>query len=181
MNTIKILVFAFLLSLVLSSCSKNLTPFSKRMYDDLELTEADLKRVQFYLSEDIVLQRKRGTSNSRIDDGQIQLKDGSEIERIVFKKGTPGVFLFSPKKDRFAISFEEKGDNFLIFGPNKRNGGEFNLRGKEWDKRYGQVSYKGKVYTTTSSSAFAGLLVDFTSERDRKYKSRSVGGRTIRK
>ena len=87
--------------------------------------------------------------------------------------------MFSPKANRFAISFEEGEDSFLMFGPNKKAGGKFVLLAKEWDRRVGKVTYKGKTYNTTSQSAMAALLVDVDKARKVSRKTKKVGGRKI--
>lgn len=169
-----------LFGLSLFSCSKSYTVFTQKMYDEFDWTEDELRAIQFYLTDDIVLRRGLSGSESKISEGKIRTIDGRKMEEVVFKKGTPGVLLFTPKTNRFAISFEEGEDKFLIFGPSKRSAsGKYLLRGKSWGKKYGEVTYNGKVYKTTSESAFAGLAVDLKRARKVSYKSKTVGGRKI--
>ena len=49
---------AFLLT-GLVACSPQLTPFSQDLYDRYRWTDEELKNIQFYLSDDIVLLQKR--------------------------------------------------------------------------------------------------------------------------
>ncbi len=164
-----------------SSCSPSLTPFTKDLYESNNWSENDLSKIQFYLSKDIVLHRDRGSDRSSISDGKIRIVDGREVEEIVFKKGTPGVFLFSPNRDNFAISFESGNgkEKFLIFGPNEKLSGRYVLLAKDWKRRNGKVSYNDKVYRTSSESAFATLMVDLKAARKVHYRSKTVGGRKI--
>ncbi len=170
--------FAVILMVGLSSCSPKLSPFTQRMYDDFGWSDDDLKRIQFYLSEEIVLVRDKGADDSRIDDGKIRVEDTRKVEKIVFKKGTPGVLLETPRNNRFAISFDET-DNYLIFGPSKKNGGRYTLRAKDWDKRSGVISYNGTTYRTSSSSAYSALMVDIKKARKTDFRSKNVKGRRI--
>jgi hypothetical protein len=163
-----------------SSCSKSLTPFSQRLYDRYDWTENELSKIQFYLSDDIVLHRVLGSKESKITEGKIRIIDGVEVEEIIFKKGTPGVFVFSPKANRFGISFEEDDDSFLMFGPNPKQGGKYVLLAKEWQKERGKVTYKGKVYETARYSSFATLMVDLKKAEKNRYKSKTVSGRKIK-
>lgn len=165
--------------LLLSSCSHKLTPFTERLQDDFAFEEEDLKRIQFYLSDDIVLDRNIGVEESRITDGKIKVIDGREVEEIIFKKGTPGVLLFSPKSNRLAISFEEDSDKFLMFGPNPKVGGRYVLLAKDWNRRVGKVSYDGRTYRTNADSALASLLVDLDAYTDVDYNSQKVKGRKV--
>lgn len=164
----------------LASCSPKLTPFTQDLYDQNRWSEQELKKIQFYLSEDIILRRQYKEGESTIAGGKIRMVDGREVEEIIFRKGTPGVLLFTPRTNRFAISFESNGeDRYLMFGPNPKAGDRYVLLAKDWDRRTGRVSYDDKVYTTTSSSAFSHLLVDLRRINKLEVERRTAGGRTI--
>ena len=176
-SILKISIVAFVA--LLSCCSPALNYYTKSMHEDYRLSETELKNVQFYLSHDIVLYRELGTHDSKIAEGKIKIVNGRKIEEIIFPKETPGVLVFSPKQNRFAISFEEGTDNYLMFGPNKKAGGRFVLLAKEWDRRIGKVTYKGKTYKTDSDSAMSALLVDVDKARRISKKTSKVKGRKI--
>ena len=169
-----------MVGLSLGSCSAKLTPFSQRLYEEYNWTDAELKRIQFYLSENVTLWRDAGSEESSITNGKIRIKDGRKIEEIKFKKGTPGVMVFSPKDNRFAISFDEGDDQFLMFGPNPNANNRYVLLGKKWDKRQGQITYDGKTYFTATENAFATLMVDIKEANQLKIKSKTVNGRKVR-
>ncbi len=179
-------LFALLLSLTfLASCSPKLTPFTQELYRENGWTKSDLQQIQFYTSNDIVLRREASKGTSKIESGEIKIVDGKRVEQIIIKKGTPGVFLFSPKEDRFAVSFESRRsgeDPYLIFGPSRKARGRYVLRAKDWDDRGrgGKVSYGGRTYYTPTESAYAALLVDLKRIRNTKVKSRTADGRTVR-
>jgi hypothetical protein len=178
-TTLKILCILSLFSFV--ACSPSLTPFTERIHNELDFSEDDLQKIQFYLSEDIVLTRNLGGEESRITDGKIKVVNGREVEEIVFEKGTPGILLFTPKRERLAISFEVGGnDKYLMFGPNERAGGRYVLLAKEWRKSRGKVSYNGKTYETGSSSAYSSLMVDIDKYRKVSYQSSKAKGRKVR-
>lgn len=178
-TNIKFFALFILGTILLSSCTKRLTPFSDRLQNEFDLSEEDLKRVQFYLSDDIVLRRNVGIEEAGISNGKIKVIDGREVEEIVFDEGTPGILLFSPKTNRLAISFEEGSDKFLIFGPSPKVQGRYVLLAKDWNRRGGKVSYNGKVYTTGAESALASLLVDLDAKRRTKYETTVVSGRKV--
>jgi len=180
MNNFRNFLFLSTILLMLSACNKKLFYFTQEMQSNNEWSEQQLKRIQFYLSEDIVLVRSRRGGSSNIEDGKIRIKDKSKVEQIKFKKGTPGTVLFSPKKDRIAISFESGNDKYLMFGPNKKAKGRYVLLAKDWDRNIGKISYDGKVYETTSESAYAALLVQMDGSGEVSYKSRNATGRKVR-
>jgi len=166
--------------LFVSACSPRLTPFTQDLYNDFDWSNRELKRIQFYLSEDIVLRREASRGTSRIEDGEIKIVNGERIEEIVFERGTPGIFVDGPDRNRFAISFEPGKDKFLVFGPSQRYNGRYTLKAKDWNRNRGIVTYNGKRYRTSSQSAYASLLVDLRAIKDTKVKKRKAEGQTVK-
>ncbi len=172
---------SLILGLVILSvgCGPTYRPFTAQMQDKFGWTEDDLKHVQFYLSNDIVLRRNLSKGESVIDDGKIVIERGTRIEEIIIPEGTPGVLQFMPKSNRMAISFERGGEKFLMFGPNPKFDGRYMLLGSTWDRKMGEVTYQGKKYHTSSRSALASLLVDINSVHKVTVSRRKASGRRI--
>lgn len=173
------LIFTFCL-FILSSCSKSLTPFSQRLYEEYNWSDTELKKIQFYLSDDIVLRRSVGSNETAISNGKIRIVDGKKVEEVIFRKGTPGVYVFSPRDNRFGISFESDDDGYLMFGPNPKQSERYVLLAKEWDRSKGKVTYKNNTYNTSSRSAYTTLMVDLNKANKTKYQSTTVGGRKVK-
>ena len=166
--------------LAFSGCARY-TPFTQQLFAEYRWTEPELKRIQFFLSSDIVLRRELGSSNVSISSGTIRIKDGRRVEEIVIRQGTPGVFMFSPKEDRFAIGFEDgKNNRYLMFGPNPRQGTRYALLGAEWDRQGGSVTYDGQQYQVDAQGALSHLLVNLKRARRLDVSSRVAGGRKVR-
>lgn len=164
---------------LMTSCSPTLSSFTRKMYQDFRWSDSELKNIQFYLSDDIVLTRDAGSTRSQLSNGSIIIKNGQRMEQVVFRKGTPGVYVFSPGKDRFAISFEDSNNKYLIFGPSKKRSGRFTLLAKEWNRNSGKITYDDRVWTTSYESAYATLLVDLKRADKVKYKSKTAKGRKV--
>lgn len=179
MQYFRILLMTIISVMVISSCSPQLYPFTDNIYEEFDSSSEALSKVQFYLSGDIVLYRDFGGKSASVENGTIKIVDGRKIEEVIFKKGTPGVFVFSPKRERMAISFEAEDDKFLMFGPNEKAGGRFVLLAKEWKKKRGKVTYAGQTWNTTSESAYSNLLVDLDKARKTRYKKTTVKGRKV--
>ena len=160
-------------------CSPGLKPFTVSMQDEYRWSEEDLKHIQFYLSDDIILRRDLVRGESAIEGGKISIREGRRVEEIIIESGTPGVLIFMPKANRLAISFERDNDRFLIFGPRSEGNGKYVLMASDWDRWDGEVSYDGKLYRTPSKSAIATLLVDLELMRKTEVKRRKAKGRTI--
>lgn len=172
-------LFGILVMLLGSACSPSLSPFTQRLVDQNRWTESDLQKIQFYLSKDITLYRDYTRGGSRIESGEIKMIKGRKVEKIVIKKGTPGVALFQPK-GKLAVSFEDnQDDRFLIFGPNPKRGNNYVLLATDWKNRQGKVKYEDQVFYTNAESALATLMVDLKKSKKVSVKSRSAKGRTI--
>ncbi len=177
-NTIwSLLALGFILSM--TSCSSKLTPLTKGMVSELDWSEKDLKKIQFYLSKDVVLWRDLGTEESRIRDGRVKIVDGRKVEEVIFKKNTPGLVIFSPKGQNIAVSFDSSDEKYLMFGPSKKVNGRYVLLAKDWQKNRGKVRYNGKIYNTSSESAYANLLLDIKLAKSTEYRKQEASGRRI--
>lgn len=179
-SSTKLLIVFVFLSFALSSCSDRLTPFTKELYQSQNWTDKDLTRIQFYLSEDLVLFRdfvERG--GSRISGGEIKVRNGRKVEEITIRARTPGVFIQRPNSDHFAVSFEDGEDaRYLMFGPNPKRGGTYQLLASEWNRRSGKVTYAGEKFRT-QSDAIPSLLVDVDYKNTRKVSRKTASGRRV--
>jgi hypothetical protein len=174
------MIFLGVILFTASSCSSRLTPFTDTMLQSGSWKVDDMKKVQFYISSDIVLRRQLENSSARIESGKIKIIDGRRYEEIVIRRGTPGVYVFSPDNERLAISFEK--DKYLMFGPrvDRNSNGEFVLLASKWEKNRGIVKYGDKFYDTPANSAFAILEVDARRTGTSRKEVKVVQGRRIR-
>ena len=165
----------------LTSCNvTNYKFITQDLIDQYQWSESDLKKIQFYTSEDIILKRQRSGNMSQITDGEITVIDGQKLEEVVIKKGTAGVLLFQPKANRLAISFDAKDDSkFLMFGPNPKANDRYMLLASEWDRQRGKVTYGDKKYWINANQLLASLLIDIKKINKVDITSDNPTGRTI--
>ena len=173
------LIVLVIVSTSLGSCSKNLRYYTAGMQNEFKWSDRELATIQFYLSQDIILYKSLESEETEISKGKIRVTDGGRVEEVVIEKGTPGVFVHSPKTNRLAISFEDDDSKFLMFGPNKKAKGRFVLLAKDWERNYGKISYGDEVYETSTSSAYAALMVDIEKAKNIRYSSRTAEGKRV--
>ena len=173
--------FALIFSGFLIGCSPSLSPFTERLKQEQGWQIEELSKIQFYLSEDVILRRQIAAGSSEIISGEIKIVDGRKIEEIFIKEGTPGILVEQPKKNRIGISFEDGfDDRYLMFGPNPKRGGRYVLLASDWDKRKGTITYDGrKYYISLQDGGSAILEVDLKKSTRTKVNSRTAGGRKI--
>ena len=150
------------------------------MVEQYNWSENELKQIQFYSSEDIVLRQVQRGNRTSIDGGEVNVQTGKDIREIVIKKGTQGVMLFQPSKNQIAVSFDAEDDSkFLIFGPNPKADGRYLLLASEWDKRKGKVTYGSTKYFVNANRLLSGLMVDIKRKDITKFNSKQAKGRKI--
>lgn len=162
----------------LSSC-KNLVPYTDTMKQQHNWSEAQVKQIQFYLSEDVVLSRELTQGSTEIVHGKIKKVNGKKIEEIIIRQGTPGVLTEMPKEKKMLVSFEISDDHFLSFGVNPNMSEKYVLLASEWENGSGKVHYNNQIFYTSPGSKFAYLLVDLRKIQKMKVKQRVAGGRKV--
>jgi len=175
----KLFALAAMLIFAFSSCSPKLLPFTQSMYDRYTWNENDIKKIQFYLSKEVVLRNASAQGQSTIVDGKIEDQRSKKIDQVVIPAKTPGVLVYLPKANRFGISFESKGGEYLMFGPNPKSGGKYVLLAKSWKNRQGKITYGEKMYTADLGASFAHLLVNIKKVNKVGIKQSVAGGRKV--
>ncbi|PIQ16036.1 MAG: hypothetical protein COW67_05135 [Flavobacteriales bacterium CG18_big_fil_WC_8_21_14_2_50_32_9] len=164
----------------LYACSSSI-PFTNDDKVKYNLDEASLKKVQFFVSRDIILQRGERTNEAQEfdKDGKLIISSSATLDEIFIKEGTPGVLVKMIDGNKLAISFDAVDDNkYLVFGdPNNR--GRYNLMGAEWNNGKGKISYGGKVYYVMPGGAGAYLKYKMKKVNDNRKSQSTVKGRKV--
>lgn len=172
---------AFSFILFMSSCSRELRPFTSNVLQEGRWSDTELGKIQFYLSDDIVIRRNLTEGVNEISSGgAIKIVKGEKVEEVRIPRGTPGVFLFRANDDHFAIGFDAANDKrYLMFGPNPKRQGSYVLLASEWKNRLGKVRYDNRFFFTDEPSAMAALLVDLRKIRSVEINSKTERGRRV--
>jgi hypothetical protein len=112
--------FGWLAASVLLSCAKPVLTDTLRERYSLDAT--DLRRVQLYTSDEIVLRREDNDQEKSISGSGLRIRDGVRLEEVVIRAHTPCVALrvegpfvlvgFSPQRPDLSLWFglDKKGD-----------------------------------------------------------------------
>jgi hypothetical protein len=188
MRRISSVILCFVGAILLFSCSstskmaKNYVPFTRDLKAKLEKENIDLKEVQFYVDQKLILSRNLGDQKVEVKSGVVKLENGKYINDVIIPPFTPGI-CDATENDRLKISFE-KGNNDLAFGPG--SGYTFNdyvLYGTEWKDGTAAVTYDSNKFRArcgTCSDVASATLVIRKKELDKmERKSRVLKGRTV--
>ena len=182
------MILCFIGATLLFSCSstskmaKNYVPFTRDLKAKLEKENIDLKEVQFYIDQKLILSRNLGDQKLEVKSGVVKLENGKYINDVIIPPFTPGI-CNATENDRLMISFE-KGNNDLAFGPG--SGYTFNdyvLYGTEWKDGTAAVTYDSNKFRArcgTCADVASATLVIRKKELDKmERKSRVLKGRTV--
>lgn len=172
------IIIAALALMTLGSC-KNLVPYTDALRSKYNLSDEQLKHLQFYVSSPIVLQRKITAENStQITSGKIKIVNGEKVEEIVVPVGTKGV-LVKNDNGKFEVSFEKDDTYYLRFGTNPNRYESYVLLASDWRGKVGTVTYAGNKYYTSPESADAVLLIDLHKISSYQKDARVAKGRKV--
>ena len=178
----KNLVYLFFIGVlvVLQSCASKV-PYTADLQKQFKFTEADLKKVQFYTSDDIILYRKSSSEGTTLgaEEGELVIKSDNTEEEIIIPKGTPGIIEKMVDNNKLAIRFEAGEGKFLIFGGEGNYNGQYKILAEEWANKRGKLTYSGETYYATQSSGAAMLLVVLKKYKKYQREQRKVGGMKV--
>jgi hypothetical protein len=191
------MVLGTFLFFILTNCvTPQLTVFTEK--DRASLMYEQLKKVQYYVDEDILLSCELNTSEVPVvSSGKVIYTNGKRFEEIFIPKNTPGELITvsrlnfgGTEAECFGICFEASKndrDKILWFRPG-------NLRNIYVDGYYlinfgageGEVKYGDKIYNVTItdedgniSSNWPYLLFERSDTRKDSNSKHDVGGRKI--
>jgi hypothetical protein len=179
------------LTVFLFSCSSskklsrnNFVPFTKDLKARLDKDNIDLKQVQFYVDQRLILSRNLGDQKVEVTSGVVKLENGKFINEVIVPAFTPGVCEGS-ESDRLLISFE-KGNNNLAFGPGSSyTFNEYVLYGTDWRNGTAAVTFDSNKFRArcgSCSDVASVTLVVRKNEIDKiERKTRTLKGRTVEK
>jgi hypothetical protein len=178
----KVLVaVSFIIALIgVSGCASGRIPFTQHLRDRYGLEEGDLRKLQYYVSGDVSLQR-----GFRREEGEISgthrlvQKEEGVVEEVFITAGTPGVAT-EVGPTSLAVSFEP--DRSLTFGspPEDRDPErKYTLSARRWTDYYGELTYDGKTYHAVQGSGLVWLEVRAESLDAVKKKKRVLPGMTL--
>lgn len=159
--------------LLLSSC-KTTVPFTSTIKEDCGLSNDQLKHIQFFTSDKIILYKVKQESNAQINNGKIVVSAKKDAETIIIKKNTPCV-LAETIGGKLLLSFESGDGKLLAFGT--VSGGNYSLMAKSWEGNNGIIEYGHRFYQTNDGGVF--LKVNMKKLNRLKNRYRYVKGRTI--
>lgn len=172
MNLLKSILIIFVLTIV-GSCVAPYAPFREPMLTEFKLDSKNIKNVQFYLSDEILLFKLQDQQAMGKQDGTFMKAEGGVSEKIRIKRYTPCVVERIDKDGFFYVRFEEGKDKVLKF--KKTDNNRYNLHTDTVNNRH-QIEYAGDVYFVTTTSLASFLMVKVKKTKNAAIE-RSIAGK----
>ncbi|MBX2906724.1 MAG: hypothetical protein KF744_11840 [Taibaiella sp.] len=119
-------------------------PFTKALKYRLDQDRADLRKIQFYIDQPLVLRYTTpGTGGSSVKNGMVSYGDLQKVTEHTIPAYTPGV-CEKVKGDSLYISFDAPQNSF-VFAALYANE-HFTLQGTNWYNGVADVTYENKTY-----------------------------------
>lgn len=165
--------------LLITGCA-NRIPFTQSLRTRYNLADSELRGLQYYVSDTIVLHREVTSGLRKVSEGKLVTRSGRNIDEVIVSHSTPGV-AEEVGESWLAISFEE--GTRIYFGLKESRG--TGLQSKYWLKYSFQVpnrrmvSFDGIVYEAIGYSYLSHLLIDKESLAEIERRRRKLPGRRL--
>ncbi len=157
-------------------------PFTREMYDRLIDEGIDIKKVQFFIDQKIVLSRYLDSAKTLVSAGIIKMSKGKIVNEIVIPAYTPGVCEVI-EDDGLRISFDRQGGSIKFLNDETYSPKFFIFTGTNWNNGTAEVEYAEKTYRASCAncgSVAEAKLVVKQSEMDKMdKKTRTLTGRKV--
>lgn len=175
------ILFLLLTVVLLGSCGMKV-PYTQELKKEFDLTPDKLKKVQFYSSETIILERsdKQDKMTTTSEKGDLVSSSIASSERIVIPANRPCVFEKMDDEGTIQIRFEVGPGRTLVFSERKNiANGRLYLKAL-WADGKGELDYGGAVYYAVRGSASAYLMVKLKDYKKNRRKDRVVKGMKVK-
>ncbi len=166
--------------LVMMSCGVTV-PYTNEVRDEFGLdSENMIKKVQFYTSATITLEKSKESGGQGTDDGVLVSSSSKEQEMVIIPVKTKCVFDSYGENGSINVRFETGVGKILTF--NTREGqtsGKYYLVADWSAKEGGEIEYGNMTYHATKASGVAHLMVKKKKLQKTKRKARYVKGMKI--
>lgn len=170
-------IYLILTVVLLGSCGTKV-PYTKEVKKNFNLTTEKLKKVQFYSSETIILERskKQNQTTTTSEKGDLVSSSVASSERIVIPANRRCIFEKMEDDGSIQIRFEMGAGRTLRFAERKNiSNGRLYLKAL-WKNGKGELDYGGAVYYAVRESASAYLMVRLKNYNKNKRNERVVKG-----
>jgi hypothetical protein len=171
-------IFAAILGVFLMTACGTKVPYTDKLKEEYDLTENNMKKVQFYTSTTIILQKsKTSGGQGTTADGTLVTTSNSQEDRVIIPVNTKCIFDKFGENQEVFIRFETGVGKTLKYALRQnQSNGKYYLVANWKAEKGGEVSYGNETYYATSESGNSYLMVVVKKLNRNKRKDRVVKG-----
>ena len=169
------------LNFLLSGCGVKV-PYTNQIKEEFSLdSEREVKKVQFYISSTIILQKSKSSGNQgTAENGALVASSSKEQDRIIIPINAKCVFDQYGPNEELIVRFETGVGKTLTFfvRPGQANSKYYLIA--DWNhEKGGKITYGNDTYFATPNSGSAYLQVVLKKLQKTKRKDRIVKGMKV--
>lgn len=178
MRKLNVIVIVVSIFLGFNSCKQQI-PYTNEVKAQYGLDDEKLRSLQYHLVGDIVLTKGSSQNNNQLDKGEIVVNESQNLDKVIFRAGTQGLFVKEIDENNIAVSFEKSDDYYLVFGSTSVKG-LYKLKAESWDTSgRGTLKYNGEEYISSRASADAYITVKVKKSSQYNSSQRVAKGRKV--
>ncbi|MFT7344713.1 MAG: hypothetical protein ACI9XP_001300 [Lentimonas sp.] len=176
----KLILLAIVSTALFMSCATK-KPLTKALKEEYNLTEKNIKQVQFFVSSEIILENSsQKGSNTTNSDGTLVSSSSKEQSRVIILPRTKGVMESYGENGAVRIRFEMGQNKYITFSQRPNMDSERYYFDAVWIKNQGgKVEYGNEEYFATPASGKAYIMVRVKNSQRTKRKDRVVKGMKV--
>ena len=160
-----------------NSCSPKI-PFTQAVREKYKLTNQELSKLQFYISDEVTLKNGTPTEiDKTVEDGKLIIKTSKNDELVVIKSKTPGAVEEAIDLTTLKVAYEDGMNKGLVFMSKGDKNGYYRLSGVLDGGRY-KINYNNQEYYLQAGSG-AILLFKKKSLKDIQQTEKVAKGKKV--
>lgn len=176
----KLIPLLGLIMIALSACSDKIY-FTQAIRDQYQLTPEEMRGIQFYISDEVVLRKGEENENQKTtEDGKLIVESGKSIDQLVVKANTRGGVDNVSDTRSIDVGFDEESGNTLTFGSSRNRNGLYTLQAISWENGRGKVRYGDSFWYASKGSENAALLFKMKSIKKLRVSEKVAKGRKVK-
>jgi hypothetical protein len=163
----------------LVSCAPKV-PFTQQIRDQYKLSPEEMRSIQFYLSDPVILRRaEESVSEKKTDEGKLVIESGRSFDQLTFKANTPGIADGIVDANTLKVSFEDGAEKYMVFSSTQSRSGNYYLKGIIADNGRMKINYAGQSWIANKGSEQSLLLFKMKSVRRLRVNDNVAKGKKL--
>ena len=151
--------------------------FTKSMIREHNLTSEQISNLQFYISNDIELQKTVPEQIANVSNGTLVVNKQDKIKTVLIKADTPCIAT-QADEHKIVVKFKENFELTFMNSGNRKD--LFLLSALKWNNGVGELLVDGEIYQAIGKSGQAYLKIAKTNVDNTDKNSLTIDGELLK-